>query len=211
MPRFVTKPDDSLCSPNITPSRSSLAMAFDIPQEFRSELELVELSDKRSDKEILDSLTHHVPVTSEKNIWAFWHSGVKEMPAWCQRNVISWVRICGVDWTIRVLDKVPGSPDNVLKYVSSDMLPECFMNNTMTGPFIGQHSSDFLRGPVLYTYGGIYMDVGCILLTHMDRIGWDKLEDPASPYEIVAASLNSTAVANYFMAARKGSVFIKKW
>jgi len=53
-----------------------------IPEEFKSQLRYVEAKDQRSDAEILDSLTQHAPITSEKNIWTYWHSGVRDMPSW---------------------------------------------------------------------------------------------------------------------------------
>lgn len=88
-----------------------MAPTFDIPKEFQADLTLVDITDKRTSEEILDSLTQYIPVTSEKNVWAYWHAGVEAMPKWCQHNVIDWVRIIGSEWTVRVLDTVPGSPN----------------------------------------------------------------------------------------------------
>lgn len=53
---------------------------FPIPKEFQDQLHYVEPADNRSDDEILSSLTKHVPVTNEKNIWAYWHAGLHAMP-----------------------------------------------------------------------------------------------------------------------------------
>ena len=108
-----------------------------IPDEFRSDLRYVKSLDTRSDQDILDSLSRHAPVTSEKNVWAFWHSGVHSMPGWCQRNVVNWIRLCGSSWSIRVLDKVPGSPNNALNFVPAEMLPETYVKGTMDGPYTG--------------------------------------------------------------------------
>lgn len=55
---------------------------IEIPEEFKSQFQYVESKDTRSDAEILESLTKYVPVTSENNIWAYWHSGVLAMPHW---------------------------------------------------------------------------------------------------------------------------------
>ncbi|KZN87653.1 hypothetical protein EN45_062140 [Penicillium chrysogenum] len=155
---------------------------FSIPAEFRDQLEVAEPLDSRSDEAILVSLSKHKPVTSEKNIWAFWHAGAAAMPQWCQRNIIDWHRICGPSWTIRVLDTVPNSPNHALKYIRPELLPETFVKGTMDGPYVGPHSADFLRGASLYMYGGVFMDAGIILTRSLDRICWPAIADPTTPY-----------------------------
>ncbi|KAF7333850.1 Capsule polysaccharide biosynthesis [Mycena venus] len=182
-----------------------------IPPEYKNQLSLFDVVDTRTDAEILQTLTQYAPVTSEKNIWAFWHSGVRNMPGWCQRNVTDWVRICGPDWMIRVLDNVPGSPNYALKYLSRELLPDAFVERTMDGPFTGPHSADFLRGACLYEHGGAYMDVGNMLIRHMDRICWNQIEDPNSPVHIAVPLVYGQIIANNFVAARKGDPFIKRW
>ncbi|PKK42188.1 hypothetical protein CI102_12285 [Trichoderma harzianum] len=171
-----------------------MAPTFDIPKEFQADLTLVDITDKRTSEEILDSLTQYIPVTSEKN-----------------HNVIDWVRILGSEWTVRVLDTVPGSPNHVLNFVSADLLPETFIKGTMNGPYTGQHSADFIRGALLYTHGGVNMDVGCILIRHLDRICWNELEDPHSPYQVAVPIMFGQTIANHFVAARRGDPFIQRW
>lgn len=185
--------------------------ANEIPLEFQDDLEAITPLEKRTDDEILESLRQHVPVTSEKNIWAYWHSGIDTLPKWCQDNAIDWVRICGPDWTVRVLDMVPGSPNYALKFAPKEILPKAFVEGTMTGPYVGPHSADFLRGALLYTYGGVNLDVGCILVRSIDRVCWSKLEDPACPYEIAVPVMYDQVIANHTVAARKGNPFIKRW
>jgi hypothetical protein len=128
--------------------------AFEIPESYADKLEAIEVHDKRTDEEILASLNQHVPVTSEKNIWSLWYDGVLNMPAWCQRNAVDWVRICGPEWTIRVLDNVPESPNYALRYLSPENLPACFVNRTMDGPYVGQHAADFVRTASILEHGG---------------------------------------------------------
>jgi hypothetical protein len=108
---------------------------FSIPEEFRSDVHYVDSLDNRSDDQILDSLTNHVPVTSEKNVWTYWHSGVGSIPTWSQRNIVNWVRLLGPSSTVRVLDSVPGSPNNALTWVNPGDLPETFVKGTMDGPY----------------------------------------------------------------------------
>jgi hypothetical protein len=186
-------------------------ITFGIPDEFKDKLTYVDATDTRSAEEILSSLEKYVPVTSEKNIWAFWDKGLRKMPPWCLRNVVDWVRICGPSWTVRVLDAVPGSSTNALKYLSADLLPESFVKGTMTGAYVGPHSSDFLRGACLWSHGGVYMDTGNILIRDLDRVCWKQLEDPNSPYEVSVPIMYGTVMANHFVASRKGNRFIKYW
>ncbi|PSN60759.1 hypothetical protein BS50DRAFT_578937 [Corynespora cassiicola Philippines] len=182
-----------------------------IPEEFKSQLRHVDAKDKRSDAEILESLTQHVPITSEKNIWTYWHSGVLNMPKWCQRNIINWVRLHGSDWSVRVLDTVPDSPNHALKWISPDQLPEAFVKGTMSGPYVGPHSADFLRGAALYRYGGAWSDVGDIIFLNLDKICWDRLSDDSNPFTVSVPWMYSRVMANHFVAARKGDEFIKIW
>ncbi|KAK7022302.1 capsule polysaccharide biosynthesis [Favolaschia claudopus] len=191
-----------------------MSAAFSIPAEYQDQLKPVDTAaiDKRTNDEILRSLAQHAPVTSEKNLWAFWDSGLSNMPAWCQRNIVDWVRICApLGWTIRVLDNVPSSPNYTLKYVSRELLPDAFVDRKMDGPYIGPHSADFLRGALLYEHGGVYMDVGCILIRDMDRICWNEISDPNSPVHIVVPLMYGQVIANHFVASRKGDPFIKRW
>lgn len=184
---------------------------FNIPPQYEDQLELISIVDHRTDQDILQSLDEFIPVTSEKNIWAFWHSGIANMPGWCQRNVIDWVRICGPSWTIRILNNEPESSNYALKHVSAELLPEAFVQREMDGPYVGPHSADFLRGACLIEHGGVFIDVGCVLFRHMDRIGWDKIEDPQSPYQIAIPLMYGQTTANHFVAARKGDPFIRRW
>ncbi|KAF1841577.1 uncharacterized protein K460DRAFT_388484, partial [Cucurbitaria berberidis CBS 394.84] len=185
--------------------------SISIPEEYKSQLRYVDAKDKRTDVEIVASLTKHAPITSEKNIWTYWHSGIQSMPSWCQRNIINWVRLHGSDWTVRVLDTVPGSPNHALTWIAPEELPEAFVSGTMTGPYVGPHSADFLRGAALYAYGGAWMDVGNVLFRNLDKVCWNQLADENSPYTISIPWMFEQYTANHFVASRKGDLFIKKW
>lgn len=185
---------------------------FSIPAEFQPELRFRPSPDTRPDAEILATLTTHVPITSEKNIWAFWHAGVASMPAWCQRNIINWIRLCGPSgWTVRILDSVPHSPNNALTFLPPEMLPKSFVEGRMDGPYVGPHSADFLRGACLWLFGGVYMDVGIVLIRGLDEICWGQLEDEGSPFRVSIPWMYGAVTANHFVAARKGDPFIKRW
>jgi hypothetical protein len=133
------------------------------------------------------------------------------MSGWCQRNVTDWVRICGPDWTVRILDNVPDSPNYALNYLPRALLPEAFIERKMDGPYAGPHSADFLRGACLYEHGGVYMDVGSILFRDMDRICWNEIEDPNNPVQVAVPLMYKQTIANHFVASRKGDPFIKRW
>lgn len=81
----------------------------------------------------------------------------------------------------------------------------------MTGPYVGPHSADFLRGAALHAYGGVWMDVGNMLFRHLDDICWKQLADESSPYTVSVPWMFDQHMANHFIAARKGDDFIKRW
>jgi hypothetical protein len=186
------------------------ALKFQIPGEFADQLTYNEPSDKRSDAEILDALSVYQPVTSEKNTWCYWHSGIKAMPPWCQRNIADWVRI-NPSWTIRILDSIPDSPNHFLKYTDSSLLPETLLKGTMDGPYVGPHTSDFLRGACLFKHGGVYMDVGIVMIRDLDRMGWTQLANSSSSKQICVPVMYGTLTANSWVMSRKGDPFIKRW
>ncbi|KAK4082093.1 hypothetical protein Purlil1_11316 [Purpureocillium lilacinum] len=173
--------------------------------------------DRRTDEEIAAWLQERHEVVSEKNVWAFWNSGFKTMPAWSQRNVINWVRRLGPDWTVHVLDTVPDSETNVRHFLDDmeTVLPKAFNEGTMDGPTVGQHQADLVRLPLIYQHGGIWMDVGMILFRHVDDICWNAITDPTSPYEVGGFTMQLRpgveSMMNSFIAARKGNLFIKRW
>ena len=68
---------------------------FTIPVEFASENRPVEPQGKRSDNEIIHALNQHIPITSERNLWGYWHSGIDSIPKWSRRNAIGWVCLLG--------------------------------------------------------------------------------------------------------------------
>lgn len=184
---------------------------FIIPPEFQDQLRPLKAADHRSDAEILNSLTEYRQVTSEKNVWAFWDKGIQAMSGWCQRNVVNWVRLLDSSWTVRVLDSVPGSANYVLNYESASSLGRALVDGTMDGDYIGQHSADMVRGACILAHGGVFLDVGIILTRDLDRICWNQLSDPDSPFQVSAPLMYGTNIANHFVAARKGDPFIKRW
>lgn len=171
--------------------------------------------DTRSDAEIETWLQTKHPITSDKNVWAFWHAGWYDMKPWCRRNMINWVRRHGSSWNVHFVDNVEGSETNILNYVESSWFPEAFNNKTMDGHHLGTHQGDLIRLPLLYLYGGVWLDVGTILFRHLDDICWKEIEDPNSPYEIGGLLLPLRAEAdsflNGFIVVKRGNEFIRQW
>lgn len=183
---------------------------YPIPEGFR----LVSDPDVRSDEEIAAKLQTYQPVTSsDKNVWAFWHNGWAGMRPWCQRNIINWVRRLGPQWTVRVLDDVDGSVNQLSRFVPPSYFPDAFNNKAMAGP--PQHMSDLLRLPLLFLHGGVWMDVGMLLLRHLDDICWHAIEAPDIPYEMAGILMPLRAevgtMLNGFIASRRGNAMIRRW
>ncbi|KAF2159595.1 hypothetical protein M409DRAFT_70910 [Zasmidium cellare ATCC 36951] len=173
--------------------------------------------DLRSDEELLAQLRDFKNVTSEKNVWAFWDKGIDLMYPSYRTTVLNWIRKLGPSWTVRIVDLVEGSPNHVYNYVSREWFPECFINQTMDGKSKAQHASDLVRLPLLYEYGGVWMDVGNMLHTHLDDLFWNAFSAPDSQYEmgvwIISGQIRKQwgSFGNYMLASRKGCTFIKNW
>lgn len=171
--------------------------------------------DQRSDREIISWLQQRHPITSQKNVWAFWHRGWNAMQPWAQRNVINWVRKFGSEWTVHVLDAVPGSETNVNHLVEQSFFPKAFNEGVMDGLFVGPHQGDLVRLPLLWKYGGVWMDVGTMLFRDLDDICWNRITDPATPYELAGFAIefrrNYCSMVNGFLACEAGNPFIKRW
>ncbi|KAI1778450.1 hypothetical protein F4818DRAFT_438609 [Hypoxylon cercidicola] len=173
--------------------------------------------DLRPEAEILQELRSFRPVTSEKNVWAFWDKGLDSMYPSYRCTVVNWVRKLGRSWTVRIVDLTEGSPNNVYNYVSKDWFPDCFVNRTMDGRHAAQHAADLVRLPLLFEHGGVWMDVGNMLHTHLDPLFWNHLTAPDSPYEMATWMISGQirkqwgSFGNYMLAARRGCLFIKNW
>ncbi|KAL4950531.1 hypothetical protein BDW69DRAFT_187283 [Aspergillus filifer] len=167
--------------------------------------------DLRPEEEIRSQLNSYVPVQSERNVWAYWGTGFKSMPAWRQRNIINWVRRDGKRWTVRVLDTVPGSPNHIHRFIDPANLPAAVNEGRMRGIHAQQGISDFVRLATIYQHGGIYMDVGTILIRDLDDICWSALEEPNSLYQVAGPVIPGIAFLSFFLASRKGDPFINRW
>ena len=173
-----------------------------------------------TDEQILADLQTHKPVgpDSEKNIWAFWDKGIASVKPWCQRNIISWARRhLSSGWTVRVLDMVPSSPNHYSKFIPNtiEYFPEAFIQAALTGTHKGPHAADLIRLPLIQLHGGVWLDVGFMLFTDLDRLCWNKLADPSLEKELAGFKMpvkeGTSMMWNGFIACRKGSILVKHW
>ena len=174
--------------------------------------------DSRTDDGIIASLiSPPSEVISQKNVWAFWDKGFVKLRGWQKRNVIGWVRKLGpTGWTVRVLDSIQGSPSNVLNYLDPADLPHAVVSGNMDWPHMGQHVSDLVRLPLLHQFGGIYLDVGVLLLGDLQGSLWNRIADPESQYRIGGfahqhRSNSWGSLQNFCLVAQKGEEILQRW
>ncbi|KAJ5818132.1 hypothetical protein N7474_003723 [Penicillium riverlandense] len=176
-----------------------------------------ELLDLRPDADIDFDLLHPPPVTDVKNIWFFWHSGYAHMHPYTQRTVRAWHRrFAKQGWTIRIMDRQPGSKGNVenfLDVTDPALFPRCFIDGTITGTYGLQHTSDLVRWPLILQHGGVYADVGMMQIGDLDKLWNETIANPDSPYEVLCYSGGDTdkySITNYFLAALPGNAFFAR-
>lgn len=172
-----------------------------------------EFLDTRPDDELDNDIMHPRPVSSEKNIWFFWHTGYETMHPYAKRNVRAWHRrLSKRGWTVRVLDRASGSLSNVANFLDvSDphTFPRAFTEATIGGRYAMQHVSDLVRWPLLLRYGGVYADVGLMQIGDLDRLWNETVANPDSPFEVLSYNLNG-GLANYFLASRPRNPFFER-
>ena len=148
------------------------------------------LLDLRPDSEVDQDLLHPAPISDEKNVWFFWHTGYMKMHPCSRRNVRAWYRrLSPQGWTIRVLDRQSSSPLNVANFLDiSDLgtFPQAFVDGTIGGDYAPQHTSDLVRFPLLLKYGGVYADVGLMQIGDLDRLWRETIGNPTSRFEVLS-------------------------
>lgn len=107
------------------------------------------------------------------------------------------------------------SANNIYRFVDAHFFPDAFNQRTMTGRYVGAHSADLVRLPLLQLYGGVWMDVGTILIRHLDDI-WSVIEDPSTPYELAGMTLplrpaGEETMVNSFLATLRNNGYITRW
>ena len=185
--------------------------------------EPLEHLDLRPDAEIEAELLHPDPASaarSDRNVWFFWDGGYGAMHPYAQRNVLAWHRrLARRGWTVRVVDRKPGSPGHVGRYLDVDdpsLFPAAFARGELGGPYAPQHYSDLVRWPLLLGYGGVYADVGLLQIGDLDRLWRETIEngDGGTPrYEVLTYNMGGPRdyrPTNYFLAARRNNPFFAR-
>ncbi|CAJ2514039.1 Uu.00g021580.m01.CDS01 [Anthostomella pinea] len=188
--------------------------------------------DLRPDEDIVKELTGKPhPVTSEKNLCMSGSAsngtlhlsldqsadtsrdtGFGDMPAYNQRNLINWYRRYGKSgWQVRLVDAIPGSPNNARNFVTDENLPAAYLENTLDGDWKPQWQSDLVRFPLLLRYGGIYVDPSTILLHSLGQV-WDLVASPQTPYEFFCmrnGGDDSAQLTNFFFGCRANNALVQ--
>jgi hypothetical protein len=81
---------------------------------------------------------------------------------------MNWVRILRLRWTLRALDLSNNSPANVFNFFNEASLPKHIRDGKRTGRYAGVNTSDTICLPLVYQHGGVWVNVGIILLVHLD-------------------------------------------
>ncbi|CAI7615842.1 unnamed protein product [Penicillium bialowiezense] len=167
-----------------------------------------ELLDLRSDTEIDFDLLHPDPITGVKNIWFFWHSGYANMHPYTKRTVRAWHRrFTKQGWTVRIVDRQAGSKSNIavfLDVTDRNIFPRAFADETLTGPYALQHTSDLVRWPLLLRYGGVYADVGMMQIGDLDSLWNNTIANADSGYEVLSytpSGQDHYSLCNYLLGA----------
>lgn len=160
-----------------------------------------------------------VPQGHERNVWFFWHSGYSTMHPYAKRTVRAYHRrLASLGWTIRVLDVTPDSPANVANFLDiadPALFPDAFRSNTITGTYARQHTSDLVRFPLLLRYGGVYADVGLMLIGDLEALWSSTIGNPDSPHEVISFNddgqdQDGYNLFNYFLCAGKDNALFQR-
>ncbi|CAI7645020.1 unnamed protein product [Penicillium pancosmium] len=170
--------------------------------------------DLRPDSEVDIDIHHPRPICDDKNVWFFWHSGYETMHPYTKRNIRAWHRrFSKQGWVIRVLNLCPDSELNVSNFLDTsdpETFPRAFTEGTIIGHHAAQHTSDLVRFPLLVKYGGIYADVGLIMIGDLDRLWHATVGDSASPYEVISFKFDGVALTNYFLGSSRNNPFFRR-
>jgi hypothetical protein len=206
-----------MCKEELDQQTGAVDMQYQIPNGMH--IIPLEHLDTRSELLIDEDLANPKPIVggNEKNIWFFWHNGYSGMHEYCQRNIRAWYRrFSKVGWVVRVVDRKPGSPMNISNFLDitdPSLFPKAFTEETLSGPYALQHTSDLVRWPLLLRYGGVYADVGMMQIGDLDSLWNDTIGNPESPYTVLSyhgGNDDVYALTNYFLCSNRGNPLFQR-
>tara|TARA_B100000767_G_scaffold273423_1_gene303489 strand:+ start:1132 stop:2805 length:1674 start_codon:yes stop_codon:yes gene_type:complete len=142
-------------------------------------------------------------VSNNLNIWTYWESpDGQEIPGYLALCVQSIEKHCG-NSNIHFV-----TPNNIHRYIKNmDLdLDSIRMEDNNKNPIALK--ADYIRAKLLHDYGGLWVDVDCII---MQDIG-QKINDLLLEYDFIGMQKNSKSpsyITNNFIASVKGSVIVK--
>ena len=123
-------------------------------------------------------------------------------------NVRTWQHSLGSDWRIHILNVVDGDDSHVNNFIDANLLPATFWQL----PAVVK--SDAVRLALLSAYGGVWMDVGIVLLRDLDDVFLCEMNVPKSRV-LLSGFFNSgwgsdhldrrDAFESWFIAARSNN------
>ena len=93
------------------------------------------------------------------------------------------------------------------------LLPPQRLHGTICGDYAAQHTSDLVRWPLLFKYGGVYADVGLIQIGDLDRLWSETVGNPSSRFEVLsydARGIGLVGLTNYFIASGRNNPFFER-
>ncbi|KAF1952032.1 hypothetical protein CC80DRAFT_453099 [Byssothecium circinans] len=154
---------------------------------------------------------------NSKSIYAFWNTGIHNLPPNLLRNVLAWHRrLSPLGWKVYVFNTVQDSPLNISNFIdttSKNVVPDAFRDGTLGGGYQAQHTSDLIRFPLLLKYGGVYMDVGILLFGDLDKLWTEHITNPKSPIDFSGFTMSEfpeISIVNFAMMCGPNNPLIRR-
>ncbi|KAL8688881.1 MAG: hypothetical protein Q9218_005311 [Villophora microphyllina] len=171
-----------------------------------------DLLNLRPDTEIDHDLLHPQPVSDEKNIWVFWHSGYTNI-APSAPNIGAFGSRAGSSASSTANSPRRRSMWPILLDTSDPATFPCaFTDGIIGADYAAQRTSDLVRWPLLLKYGGVYADVGLMQIGDLDRLWRETVGDAESRFEVLSYDGGEVqgGITNYFLASRRDNPFFAR-
>lgn len=107
---------------------------------------------------------------------------------------------------------VPQSVNHVSSFLKTDEFPDAFKRDSLKIP---QAISDLVRLSLLYEFGGVWLDVSCMVFCDLDDI-WEVIQDPETPYTMGGYITNLRPKEYHILNtsalfSQKGDALVRRW